>query len=466
MKEDLIKRLVETFKQETEKYSNLLEGVINYRVEEYFKKNNPEKGYHSVGAWIIFKKFVLKLDYKINVSMLIPKSTIEMRFLFEDGKLPVEYSIYDLFDIVDNNNFKCYTFPYVTSETKMIEVLNYLVETFLKYKDKIQDISKSAEQIAMLEKIVDEKTTLLLDEKIFESKNILHLMRMLELYYVLDISRFTMEGYLDYINGKYKKSIKKYNKLGNKLTVYEKKLIAYIEDNNIEIPVEGKLNTMQQARRLKTAKIELLPMILSWIALIPIWYIVYSLVFYISLHYIAKGAIYVGGADAFMVFMPAFLTAIVSAFFTRRGVYKLMFKKDYTTIVALDEIENGEKTYTIMAKLLQFVIALGLVISVLAANTNISFYENGFKDNLNFLNIKGETILYENVDCVYSAKAITNDFGEIINLPTYVISLNNGKKIDLFYYMEFDEIKQNIIPILEKNNVPIIDIDMLENVGK
>ena len=56
-------------------------------------------------------------------------------------------------------------------------------------------------------------------------------MHMLELYYVVDVSRFTLDAYVDYTVGKYVKAIKKYNKLKGKLTSYEKGLIEYIKQN-------------------------------------------------------------------------------------------------------------------------------------------------------------------------------------------------------------------------------------------
>lgn len=465
MKEDLIKRLVETFKQEAEKYSNLLEGVVNYNCEEFFKKNNPENGYHSVDASIMFKNFTLKLEYKINISMLIPKSTVEMRFMFDNGKLPVEYSIYDLLNIIDENNFKCYTFAYVTSEIKMREVLKYLVDTFNEYRKKIEDLSTNSEQISILEKDITDKIDILLNEKIFESRDAFYLMHMLELYYTVDISRFTLEGYTDYIEGKYKKAIKKYSKLGTKITNYEQRLINYIKENNTQKPISDNLNTLSQAKKLKNTKTELLPMFVAWLVLTPVWCIIYDLIFYIAFYFLSKEAIYVGGIEPLMLFTPAFVTAIINSFFVRKIIYKIFFRKSYNEIIALDEIENSGKVTNMMSKLFQFIIAFGIIFSLLVANTNIAFYENSFKYNLDFMDIKGETIQYTDVECVYKAGSIKNAFSQVVNNPSYVIALKGGQQINLYYYMEFDTIKENIIPIFEKNNIQIKEIDLVDNIG-
>lgn len=466
MKKDLINKLVETFKLEAEKYSNELDGVVDFKLEEYFRKNNPEKGYHSVDACIVFKEYTLKLEYKINISVILPKSTIEMRFMFANGKLPVEYSIYDLLDVMDKSNFKCYTFGYVTEKAKMKQILKYLVDTFKKYKEKIEEVSTNLDKIAILEKNIEEKIDVLLDEKVFESRDIFYMMHMLELYYTVDISRFTLEGYMDYLTGKHEKAIKKYNKLNNKLTNYEKRLLQYIKEDNVLKPIPDKLNTFENAKKLKSAKIELLPMFLSWLVLTPVWCVIYDAIFYIALHFLSKGALYVGGADPFIIFLPAFITAIINSYFVRKIVYKLFFKKSYKKIIALDEIENSEKVEATMSKLFQFTIAFGIVFSLLAANTNIALYEGKFNNNLEFLSIKGEDISYTDVECVYKAGGIVNDLGYVVNNPTYVIVLKDGRQINLYYYMEFEDIKKNIVPIFEKNNIEIREIDLVDNIEK
>ncbi|MBQ8043492.1 MAG: hypothetical protein IJ272_05010 [Clostridia bacterium] len=464
MKEDLIKVLVEKFKTATEKYSNELEGVVNYKCEEFFRKNNPEKGYHSIDANIIFKNFVLKLEYKINISALIPKSTIEMRFMLENGKLPVEFSIYDLLNIMDENNFKCYTFGYVTSESKLEQVLKYLVDTFKQYKAQIEEISENSDKIATLERDVEDKIKIFLNEDIFKSRDAFYLMHMLELYYVIDVSRFTMDSYIDYTTGKYKRAIKRYGKLKDKLTSYEKRLVEYIKTTEVQKPVEDNMNTLVEAKNLKNIKTELLPMYLSWIILTPMWCIIYYLVYYIALYFLSKNAIYITGSWAYAIFLPAFMTAIINSYFTRNTTYKLLFKKKYNEIKALDEIENGGKIESVMSKLFQFIIAIGLVFSILAANTNISFYDEYFKNNLEFLNIKGTSYNYQDVECVYKADGIINDFGQVVNNPTYVIILKGGEKINLYYDVEFEDIKENIIPIFEGHNIEIREIDLVDNI--
>lgn len=468
MKEDLINKLVATFKEETERYSNEIDGVVNYKFEEFFKKNNPSYGCHSVDACIMFKNYTLKLEYKVNISSLLPKSIIEMRFMFENGKLPVEFSIYDVLNIIDQDNFKCYTFSYVTKENQVKQILKDLVDTFKEYKERIDELSLNAEEIQNLEIEIENKSKLFLNEDIFKSRDVFYLIHMLDLYYIMDISRFAFDGYINYTAGNYLKAIKKYNKLKGKLTSYEKRLIQYIKvtQNQIQLPIEQELNTIVKAKKIKNVKIQLFPLYLSWLILTPIWCIIYDFVFYIADYFLCKNAIYVAGSFPFGIVLPAFITAIIHSYFTRNTMYKLLFKKKYEDIRRLCEIAKNNKLEKLMSNLFQFVIAASLIFSVLLANTNISFYEEYFKDNLNLLNIQGTSYSYEDVYCVYKADGMLSNFGKLVNNPTYVIVLKGGEQINLYFDVEFEVAKNNIIPIFEKRNIEIREIDLINNIEK
>ena len=65
---------------------------------------------------------------------------------------------------------------------------------------------------------------------------------------------------------------------------------------------------------------------------------------------------------------------------------------------------------------------------------------------------------------MYKADGIINDFGQVVNNPTYVIILKGGEKINLYYDVEFEDIKENIIPIFEGHNIEIREIDLVDNI--
>ena len=203
MKGNIIEKLVETFKVETEKQKDSIGEVFNYHIDTYYRKNNPEKGYHSLDANYYFGSYTLRLEYKINVSMIIPRSTLVMRFMFEEGKYPVEYSIYDLLNIIDKDKFNTYTIASITTKDEMKEGIKYLLDTFIKYKERIDELVNNTEKKSKIENDIDDNIFLLLNDRVFKSRDVDYLTNILELYYVVDTSRYTCSAYNEYVNGKY-----------------------------------------------------------------------------------------------------------------------------------------------------------------------------------------------------------------------------------------------------------------------
>lgn len=459
----LIDRLILTFKEETIKLKEKFD-ECEYNIEMYYKNNRPEKGVHSVDAYFEFDNYIFKLEYKVNVGMLLPKSLLEMRFMLKTGKLPVEYSIYDILDVIENEDFKCYTIPLINSEKQMISAIKYLSKTFLRYKNRIEKISQDNEKIGKLEKNVDDKINTLLNERVFKSGNVEYLTRILELYYIIDSSRYTNDVYLNVLKGKYSAAIKRYKKTADRLTMYEKRLIGYIKVNEIKDILPDNLKTLENAKKLQGSFKEFLSMFLSWVVLTPLWSLVYLLVFALSYYVFNKNAIYTTYSNVPYVILCAFLTAISSYYFFRKKVYKVFFRKKRKELLALDELENTKITNKFMLKFLQFIIAVSLVFTVFIANTNLQFRENEIINNLNLFSIKGEVVEYTDIEKIYKAKYITNDFSTKIYGDIYSLSLKNGEMLDLYYDLTSEEIQKYILPILEAKKIPQVVVEDLSSV--
>lgn len=454
-------RLIVTFKEETSKLKEKFEDC-QYNIKIYFKNNNPQKGVHSVDAIYEFDKYILQIQYKVNVSMFIPKSLLEMRFMLKTGNLPVEYSIYDMLDVMKVDDFKCYTIPYISNEKVMISSIKYLANTFKKYKKRIEKIASDDEKIHELEKNVDDKIYLLLNERVFKSRSVTYLTNILELYYVVDTSRFTGDIYSNVIKANYDKALKKYAKLKGKLTYYEQRLIKYITKNEIKDILPVNLLKLKESKKVLSSIKSSLVMLLTCLLLTPAWCVVYFLVFLIAYLFFNNGAIYTSYTNYMVIPAVAFITSIISSYFLRKKAYKIFFKKEQKEILAIDELENSPTVERRMSKFLQFVIAVSLVFTILLANTNIQFRNDNIICNLNLLSIKGQTINYENIEKMYKAKSVTNDFGKRINETAYVILLKNNEQIDLYYDISDEDVEKYILPIIIKKNIPIEEIDTVK----
>ena len=229
----MINEIVDVFKDKTREYSKSL-GADGYDTEIYYVKNNIEKGYSFIDASLEFKDFILKMEYKVNIGIILPKSTLEMRILFKGGKFPIEYSIYDILNIIDKDNFNCYTIPYIPNKETMETSLEYLFDAFIKYKERIVDLFKDDKKYNILEENVMKQIINTLGREIFKNPNPEYIAHMLEIYYFVDAAKFTTGIYAEYVlTGKYKKAIKAYDKINKKaktkLTIYEERLKEYLK---------------------------------------------------------------------------------------------------------------------------------------------------------------------------------------------------------------------------------------------
>lgn len=462
----LIEKIVELFKQKTMEYSEKLKAE-SYDTNIYYIKNDKEKGYNFIEAILEFKYFFLKMEYKVYTSMLLPTSTLEMRILFKGGKLPVEYSIYDLLNVIDESNFNCYTIPYITTEKTMEYALEYLFDAFTSYKEKIEELSCNDEDFKKLEENVQEQVNKLIGGNLFKSRNVAYIAHMLEVYYVLDAARFCTETYSDYVlSGKYKQAIKEYSRRKHKLTLYEDRLKRYISNmNETVIFLPDELRTMDIVKKYQKVGIkQSILVILTFIVLTLLWSIGYGIIYMATYSYIARSDIYTSNTELPIVVLLGVITTVINMFFAKRSVKKWIYKDKYQEYKMLDKLENAEPINNLMTKLFQFVIAGCIVVSMLAANTYIQFTDESILLNENYLSLKAQEIAYSNIDSVYKTEKILTSLGYEIESNNYVIVLKDDTKIELFWYIASEQVEDKILPLMKEKGIEIKTIDLTTNI--
>ena len=81
------------------------------------------------------------------------------------------------------------------------------------------------------------------------------------------------------------------------------------------------------------------------------------------------------------------------------------------------------------------------------------------------LQINGNEISYSMIDSVYKTEKLKG-FKEYIDVENYVIVLKDNTKIELYMYMTNEEFETHVLPILNKKEIQIKNIDLLENIPK
>ena len=201
-------------------------------------------------------------------------------------------------------------------------------------------------------------------------------------------------------------------------------------------------------------------LLLSTVLLTFLWSIFYG-VFYQGLSLLMLRDIpYYLGEDPFFLFLPSFISAIGSSYFTRFYFYQLFFKKDYTNFVEKDYLQNTPKSNLFMYRFVKVILILSLIFIFFTTNTNIQFVHDGIIDNTALFSLHGDFYAYEDIEMHYY-KDQYNGFGDLIGEPTYVISTKE-KDIDLYYYADVEDLDKQIIPYLKEKGIEIKYKEILE----
>ncbi len=121
----------------------------------------------------------------------------------------------------------------------------------------------------------------------------------------------------------------------------------------------------------------------------------------------------------------------------------------------MDAIQNSAKSDRLMKRFVFICFALSVAMMFLVVKWNLNFTDTGFIDNTKFFDVKGVFYEYDDIKEVYYKAERTNDFGDTLEYPSYVIVLKNGKEFDLYDFEDIEQTEEKLIPILSKKGITI-----------
>lgn len=173
-----------------------------------------------------------------------------------------------------------------------------------------------------------------------------------------------------------------------------------------------------------------------------------------------KGSVYLMGVEYNYPFCIClgFFTAIAVSYFTRFKFYKLFNKKGYEKYLRVSSMQNGKGADRFMKGFTYIIFCVSIVISVLLCKWNINFAENGFTDNTDFFSLRGEYYSYEEIEKVYYLPQRTNDFGDVLDFPSYVMVVD-GKEIDFYDFADIVDYEEELLTFLQEKGIKIEKTD-------
>lgn len=409
---------------------------------------------------LCFSNFNVEFEYCLECGGMVEKSGLNIILDFSKRyPVPFRCMMYDIIGLVDKDNFSCWFYCFIESESRMELCFDKLSSDFAKVFPKIKEFANSADGISEIEKVLSKniKTTVGIDlisdlNSEFGSDSEINTEEtydyLYSIYFGFEQCAFASDEYRDFLGGDFKKALRKYEKKKNRL-VYEDTLIEYMNSCDEPEPViSEEYECLRDGLKEYRVTSGFVPFIASCGLLIAPFLIVCIGVYYAVSAILYRSAVYATSLElynALYCIIPAFAGSMVAGYFLKEGIYRKFFTRKYQKMLDYDAIFNSEKSVKRMKVLLYLIYVVALIFVFLTANNGIAIYENGVNINSNYFDITGNFYSYNDTDYV----EITSD--------KYVIWTNDGACLDFGKFATEKDIEEKILPALEMRGIDIID---------
>lgn len=345
-----------------------------YSVE--FQENNTKSDIH-FDCIISYKGFDAVVKY--NGAMLLQENNIDVKFKYD--KSEYYFSVYDIFNALDINDFNCYYYQNCLGRDMIINALDSITFLISKYYYKEIQMAGDDTHLPSLVKLFESDQLTANGDNWKEEINDLDGFDLTHIFFLTTTAK-TKEKLI--------KRLEKYDAKG-KLITYEKRLLAYLKAGNEMVKTADVSDEYDKI--ITKIKIK----VYSSVFIVTV--IVFSIINLVALNfYFGKGYVptedfkYFGTSD-FKFYIPTmFILLIVSlvfmsGFFVRVLGNKIVYKlcpdnvKNYFSTDEKKELGN-KKLEKISNKYIAPIVLLVISVFVLSlANVGISFTDNGIRSH-------------------------------------------------------------------------------------
>lgn len=418
-----------------------------YKNEE--KKQNLQYRY----AKIYYNTFVVKFTYTAHGIMSVVNSILSCSVSFDKNEEAIEIPLPLMTDYCDMDVAMPMCIPLITNKTGMAQAFACMQTALIDVLPVVAEIGADSQQRA--------KILAAFCNEILSVFGIEPSAQISQAIIDWSVVRFATGAFLVNLKGNRRKAAKKLRKT-KKLTGYEKRMITLWESNeaydypDISAIVEN-AEAYNESGVEKFSHRELFSVLISAVILTPVISVAYLALYFLLIALQSRNAVYLMGPiyNFPIAIFAAFMTGFSVSYFTRHKAYKWLYKKHYDKYCEMDHIQNGETADKIMKCFTGIVVAGSLVVCTLFPYWNLRFLSDGFVDNSKFLSLKGQYYDYSQVERAYYKADRENDFGEVLEFPSYVLVLKDGKEIDLYEHGEISDYDPKLLDHLRAKGVKI-----------
>lgn len=453
-REEMYDSLFEQLEKSAQQFCQDSEGIF-CEVSKEYKGSEASGNLKGFFAKIYYSSFYVKFTYTAHGTLGVVNSILGCSVCLDKNGNSREISLPLLTDYLDYNITSPMFIPNITDEKGMETAFTIIEDVIFAVLPELSGIAVDEEYKKSLLNTYYEEL-----KYIFSTDDLDNLID----YYFYDFFalRFTTEAFDYYLKGDFEKACKRLSKI-KKPTGYEKRLFDTLRSGMYEKCETVPKDIAYFGDNFSTSKDdikEFMVLFASWFILTPLTSAVYLLIFFLVFLMENKGSVYLMGPEYNFPFClcAGFFTAIAVSYFTRFKFYKLFNKKGYEKYEKLSSMQNGKGADSFMKGFAYVIFCVSIVLSVLLCKWNINFTEKGVIDNTKFLSLRGEYYTYEEIERVYYLPERTNDFGDVLEFPSYVM-VADGKEIDFYEFADIEDYEKELLPFLEGKGIKIEKAD-------
>lgn len=511
-----------------DKYINKLIKHADCIVSKFAKETNALdvelKNYSpKVAIWEIrYNLIKIELVFKKKATIYNPMCTLFARIYL--NKLKSNYfHIPEIIKYIDENDFKCYYFPYIESKERMEACMSVLLDFFYNNLHKIKELTSDFDNIKdlndakikevvsvgirakddeiseiinninrddfvedvkvnqeLIEKLIkkwEKRIGAKLDEEDREklynyfkvnineykkaeiTKAIQDIMGLSEEAFF--ISRFTSEdnGYRAYLDGDYEKALKYYKKLNkrNKVTEYEKCLMRFIEllikEGKTYQAISDKCNAFNVYVKYNKKIEDKRAIFASFLICEAVCGTIFAMILWIYNMINSKGTLFYHGVKPVYGYLFGAITALFATFVFQRTLVYMFYNKNMSDIKRFDILTSKHREQWLYNILGIVALLIGIWLCVFIPRLNIKFYESymiyGRENEEDLVLFEDVKLYYKDINKMYYTQGVSNDYGDYIKRPSYVIEFKDGTYWDSDAFMDVEVMEEDVLPILD-----------------
>ncbi|MGN0475329.1 MAG: hypothetical protein ACI4IJ_09585 [Acutalibacteraceae bacterium] len=397
------------------------------------------------------------------------KNILSCRLYFDD-ELPIYCLLYDIIDLLDENDFRCFFFPYIESLSRFTSCFDVLLSAVDKYLPRIIALSEDdAVRRMVIDRVRRDVCAIVPNSRIFEisedelrlSKEIKpdYLEKCLAMYHAGVRVRFGGSAYNYYLCGDYRRALKSFSAFKSH-TYYEKRLMTFmgglLESGSSYEAVDERANSLNYGMLRRGGYGVILRIAVLCALSMPIILLGYMAEYYTTVfvttgeNIIFNTAVLLRNSLLPCVAVSAVGTVLLGYFFWLNR-YKICLGRQKENALEHTTASKYELLRPTLKKASNVLYIVSVVYVALAACDGCSFAEGGLYDRRGLFTIQGVYYSYDEVDKISSVEH--NDlFGETVS---YSFRMRDGTVIDIRCGAQNDKISR-LKKIWESREIEII----------